>query len=80
MISSGRHRFLSHDPIVDMTEVNEHAVKELLNRGSGLSPREFVHLIERHHPTEEHGVSRETLAAYADAVAGYLCRSPDPLS
>jgi hypothetical protein len=52
-----------------MTEVNEHAVEELLNRGSGLSPREFVHLIERHHPTEEHGVSRETLAAYADAVA-----------
>jgi hypothetical protein len=52
-----------------MTEVNEHAVEELLNRGSDFSSREFVHLVERHHPTEEQGVSRETLAAYADAVA-----------
>jgi hypothetical protein len=55
--------------ITTMTEVNEHAVEELLNRGYDLSPREFVHLVERHHPTEEHGVSQETLAAYADAVA-----------
>jgi hypothetical protein len=52
-----------------MTEVNEHAVKQVLNRGHEPSVREFVQLIERHHPTEQPGVSRETLAAYADAVA-----------
>lgn len=52
-----------------MTKVNEHAVKQLLNRGHDLSDREFVQLIERHHSTEEIGVSWETLAAYADAVA-----------
>jgi hypothetical protein len=28
-----------------MIEVNEHAVEELLNRGSDFSSREFVHLI-----------------------------------
>jgi hypothetical protein len=68
-IPSGRHSFLSHSPIPDMTEVNEHAVEALLNRGYDVSLREFVHLVERHHPTEQQGVSRETLAAYADAVA-----------
>ncbi|HET7323143.1 MAG TPA: hypothetical protein VFJ06_02300 [Halococcus sp.] len=52
-----------------MTELNDHAVEELLNRGHELSAREFVALVERHHPTEEPGVSRETLRAYAEAVA-----------
>jgi hypothetical protein len=52
-----------------MTEVNEHGVEEILNRGHDLSAGEFVGLVERHHSTEDAGVSRETLSAYAETVA-----------
>lgn len=51
-----------------MTELNDHAIEEVLNRGHELSAREFVALVERHHPTEEPGVERETLAEYAEAL------------
>lgn len=65
-----RHQgFCSVLPHTNMTELNDHAIKEVLNRGHELSAREFVALVERHHSTEEPGVERETVADYAEAVA-----------
>lgn len=68
-VTRSHQRFLCSSHILYMTKVNETVVEQLLNRGHEMSAREFVGLIERHHSTEDIGVSRETLATYAEAVA-----------
>lgn len=52
-----------------MADADEDVVSEIVQRGRNLLADEAVALIERRDTTEDPGVSRETLDAYADALA-----------
>lgn len=52
-----------------MTDINENVVTEAVQQGESLLAEDFVELIERHHPHEQPGVSRETIDQYTDALA-----------
>lgn len=51
-----------------MVETSEQVLEEARQRGEKLLTRQFVSLIERHHPNEQ-GVSRELLEAYDEEIA-----------
>ncbi|WP_435177663.1 hypothetical protein [Halorussus sp. AFM4] len=51
-----------------MTDVREEVVEELDSHSETLTLKEFVQFIEKYHRDEGQGVSRDLLAAYADAV------------
>jgi hypothetical protein len=51
-----------------MADADEDVVSEIVQRGRNLLADELVALIERRDATEDPGVSRETLDAYADAL------------
>lgn len=52
-----------------MVEPNERVLEEARHRGDALLVGELVALIERYHTDERRGVTRETLAAYEEAIA-----------
>jgi hypothetical protein len=51
-----------------MVETSEQVLEEARERGETLLTKQFVSLIERHHPNEQ-GASRELLEAYDEAIA-----------
>ena len=51
-----------------MVEISEQVLAEATHRSRNLLTTELVALIERHHPHDQPGVSRETLEAYAKAL------------
>ena len=53
-----------------MEELDRDAVAEIDRRRDSLATREFVSLVERHHPREEPGVPRDALDAYVEEWAG----------
>jgi hypothetical protein len=52
-----------------MVQINDRVLTVATQRGQNLLNEEVVALIERYHPHERPGVSRETLEAYATALA-----------
>jgi hypothetical protein len=53
-----------------MADVRDAVVDEVTQRGRNLLLTELLRLIERQHPEESPGVTRGTLEAYADTLAG----------
>lgn len=53
-----------------MTSINENIISEAEERNRNLLADELLKLIEIYHPHEEPGVSRETVAAYSEALTG----------
>jgi hypothetical protein len=51
-----------------MVGTRQEVVDELETHQETMRLADFVRIVEQHQPTEETGVDRETLAAYADAV------------
>ena len=52
-----------------MVQINDRVLTAATQRGQNLLNEEVVALIERYHPHEQPGISRETLEAYATALA-----------
>lgn len=52
-----------------MVEVKAHTVAEIRRSGDSLPVEDMVLLIERNHPHDQPGISRETIARYAEALA-----------
>lgn len=61
-----------------MTDVDEGVVDEIAERGSNPLIEEVAALLERQHAHDEPGVSRETLDAYANALAANSEFGVDP--
>jgi hypothetical protein len=53
-----------------MADVRDAVIDEVIQRGRNLLLTELLRLIERQHPEESPGVTRGTLEAYADTLAG----------
>lgn len=53
-----------------MVELDRDAVAEIDRRRDSLATREFVSLVERHHPHDRPGISRDVLDAYIEELAG----------
>jgi hypothetical protein len=52
-----------------MTEVRDTVIDELTHRGRNLLLTELLRSIERGHPSDGPGITRETIAAYGDRLA-----------
>ena len=52
-----------------MVQINDRVLTAATQRGQNLLNEEVVALIERYHPHEQPGISREALEAYATALA-----------
>lgn len=61
-----------------MTDLDERVLNEARQQGSNLLTEELLALIERHHPHETPGVTRETVGRYADALADTQAYEFDP--
>ncbi|WP_158055951.1 hypothetical protein [Halorussus halophilus] len=53
-----------------MVELDRDALAEIDRRRDSLATREFVSLVERHHPHDQPGIPRDVLDAYVEELAG----------
>ncbi|WP_018129180.1 hypothetical protein [Haladaptatus paucihalophilus] len=52
-----------------MAQIDEDALREIRHKGESLLLEDLLLLIERHHPHEQPGISRETIESYAETLS-----------